>query len=83
MSGIICPECESPLKFGGHPHRGQRVHCARCKASLVVVGVKPPELEVVTPANQAPKSKKQAGMVETTCPQCDYMLKLSNRLRQG
>ena len=83
MSGIICPECESPLRFSGHPHRGQRVHCARCKANLIVVDVKPPELEVVTSANQATKSKKETGMVETTCPQCDYMLKLSNRSRPG
>jgi uncharacterized paraquat-inducible protein A len=80
---MICPECERPLKIGGHPLRGRRVHCNNCKAKLVVVGVKPLELEVAVPANRNAKSKKEAGVVETVCPQCDHMIKLSHRSRQG
>lgn len=83
MSGIICPECESPLKFGGQLHRGKRIHCARCKASLIVVDVKPPILEIATSANRAAKPKKEAGTIETMCPQCDHVLKLSSRTRLG
>jgi uncharacterized paraquat-inducible protein A len=83
MSGMICPECEQPLKFGGHPHRGQRIGCNRCKANLVVVGVKPLELEIATSANRAVKSKKGAGIIEISCPQCEHSLKLSRRVRQG
>lgn len=83
MSGLICPECESPLKFGGQLHRGKRIHCARCKASLEVVDVKPPVLEIATPANRTARSKKEAGIIETMCPQCDHTIKLSRRSRLG
>jgi uncharacterized paraquat-inducible protein A len=83
MSGLICPECESPLKFGGQLHRGKRIHCARCKASLEVVDVKPPVLEIAAPANRPAKSKKEAGVIETMCPQCDHIIKLSRRSRPG
>ena len=83
MSGIICPECESPLKFGGQLHRGKRIHCARCKASLIVVDVKPPVLEIAVSANRTAKSKKDAGITETVCPQCDHVLRLNNRSRPG
>lgn len=83
MSGMICPECERPLKFGGHPHPGQRIHCNRCKAELVVVGVKPLELEAATSAHRAVKPKKGAGIIEMSCPQCDHILKLNRRARQG
>ena len=83
MSGMICPECERPLKFGGHPHRGQRIHCNNCKAKLVVTGVKPLELEIAVPANRVAKPKKEAGTVESICPQCDHIIKLSRRSRPG
>ncbi|MFC1976051.1 hypothetical protein ACFLXQ_06610 [Chloroflexota bacterium] len=83
MSGMICPECERPLKFGGHPHRGQRIHCNNCKIKLIVAGVKPLKLEAAIPANHAAKSKKETGIVEAICPQCDHILKLSRRYRQG
>lgn len=83
MSEILCPECESLVKLGGKPHRGQKIRCPRCQSNLVVIGVKPIELDVVTPDNQSTKSKKSSNLVEVACPECDHFVKLSSRSRKG
>lgn len=82
MSRLICPECERPLKFSGHPHRGQRINCNNCKAKLLVVGVKPFELDLAVPPRAA-KSRKETGIVEISCPQCDHTIRPSRRARQS
>lgn len=83
MSEVLCPECENPIKLGGKPHRGQKTHCPRCKSNLVVVGLKPIDLEVMASDHHSTKLKKLSNLIEVACPKCDHSIKLSSRSRQG
>jgi lysine biosynthesis protein LysW len=83
VNGISCPECEHPLKLGNHPHRGQRIVCPRCKTNLVVVDINPLNLDLAMLVNHSAKLKKKSNVVEAACPECDHLIKLNARSREG
>jgi hypothetical protein len=45
MAKGYCIECETPLKLGNSPTKGQRITCIKCGAFLQVVGTSPIELD--------------------------------------
>jgi len=40
-----CPSCQSEVKFGSKPFKGQRVRCHRCDEELDVVSLNPITLD--------------------------------------
>jgi lysine biosynthesis protein LysW len=80
---VSCPECEHPLKLGGRPHRGQRIVCPRCQSGLVVVSLNPLNLELAMLVNHSPKLRKELNVIEASCPECEHLIKLSARTREG
>lgn len=40
-----CIECDTPIKLGNSPTKGQQVTCVKCGAFLEVVSVSPIELD--------------------------------------
>jgi lysine biosynthesis protein LysW len=47
MAVGYCPECETDIKLGKAPRKGQRVNCWKCGADLEVVNLSPIELDWV------------------------------------
>ena len=45
MAKGYCIECETQLKLGNSPSKGQQITCVRCGAFLQVVGLSPIELD--------------------------------------
>ncbi len=45
MAQGYCPDCDSDIKLGGDPRKGQKVTCPSCGAYLEVVGLSPIELD--------------------------------------
>ncbi len=45
VAEALCPECDSSLKLGTHPRRGQPITCPECEALLEVVSLSPLELD--------------------------------------
>ena len=45
MAKGYCIECETQLKLGDSPAKGQQITCVRCGAFLQVVGLSPIELD--------------------------------------
>jgi alpha-aminoadipate carrier protein LysW len=45
MAEGYCPDCDSPIKLGDNPRKGQHVTCPSCSAYLQVTGVSPIELD--------------------------------------
>ena len=79
----FCPECDSRLKLGTRPHKGQRVNCPSCASTLIVESLSPLELIASSSLHGASRSKKKLYMVETSCPECDAPIKLGARVQMG
>lgn len=45
MAKGYCIECETKLKLGNSPTKGQLISCVRCGAFLQVVSISPIELD--------------------------------------
>jgi lysine biosynthesis protein LysW len=45
MAQGYCPDCDSDIKLGNDPRKGQKVTCPSCGAYLEVVGLSPIELD--------------------------------------
>lgn len=45
MAQGYCPDCDSAVKVGDRPRKGQLVTCATCGAYLQVSGLSPIELD--------------------------------------
>jgi lysine biosynthesis protein LysW len=45
MAQGYCPDCDSDIKLGSDPRKGQKVTCPSCGAYLEVVGLSPIELD--------------------------------------
>jgi lysine biosynthesis protein LysW len=45
MAQGSCPDCDSPVKVGDRPRKGQLVTCSTCGAYLQVSGLSPIELD--------------------------------------
>lgn len=82
VNQLFCPECEYLVKVGARPFKGQRLQCTECGAQLTVVNLSPLELEVSTKQKQT-NTKNKMRLVEVACPECDGLIKLKARLREG
>ncbi|MGA9193294.1 MAG: hypothetical protein WBZ24_16330 [Anaerolineales bacterium] len=45
MAQGYCPDCDSDIKLGSDPRKGQKVTCPNCGAYLEIVGLSPIELD--------------------------------------
>lgn len=79
---LFCPECEYLVKVGARPFKGQRVECAECGTQLTIVSLNPLGIETSAGQKQA-NAKNKARLVETACPECNSLIKLKTRLREG
>ena len=83
IKDVSCPECGHRLKLGNHPHKGQRVTCPECESKLVVVNLRPIELDSAILVNRSAKSSKKTRTLEVPCPECDNLVKLSAFAYEG
>lgn len=84
MQNIFCPECDHRLKLKANIHKGQHLTCPECETRLVVVGLKPIEVEPDRPGNHRTHSKKkQLNMARITCPVCDDVIALNAHVHIG
>ena len=77
MKDVSCPECGHRLKLGNHLHKGQRVTCPDCESKLVVVSLKPVELDSALLVNRSTRVTKKSHTIEALCPECDSLIKLN------
>lgn len=63
--GGACPECDADVAFESRPEYGALVRCPLCQAQLVVIGLRPIELDwaFLGPTQDAPYSTSESGLV--------------------
>ena len=66
----ICPECEHRLNVGAHPFLGQKPRCPNCETGLVILNLRPLELDVAVPTNRSARQENKrstSGKLHTFC----------------
>ena len=83
MKEAYCPECNRRLKVGAHPYLDQRLRCSGCETNLVVVSLRPLELDVDLLNRRTKKTNKRPHTVEIPCPECENGIKLNSHAHLG
>jgi lysine biosynthesis protein LysW len=52
MAVGYCPECDAEIHFRNDPEEGQTLNCSTCNAYLIVIGLRPIELDWVNAEEQ-------------------------------
>ena len=52
MPFATCPECDTEIHVDEDVDKGENIFCEECETKLVVVGLDPIEVDVVTPGEE-------------------------------
>ncbi len=81
INSAYCPECDQQLKLGTRPYKGQKVICSACDTNLILINLRPLELE---PTGSSQRSgRKKNNSIDLACPECEALIRLSPRAREG